>query len=31
MYLQDKSEPSSYDLLIAGGLGGMACWIVGYP
>ncbi|CAD8069407.1 unnamed protein product [Paramecium sonneborni] len=31
MWLQDKGEPSSHDLLISGGLAGMACWIVGYP
>lgn len=24
-------EPSNFDLLISGGLGGIACWTIGYP
>lgn len=31
MWLGEKTEPSSIDLLISGGLAGMACWVVGYP
>jgi len=31
MWFGEKTEPSSIDLLISGGLAGMACWVVGYP
>ncbi|KAM3134457.1 hypothetical protein pb186bvf_013423 [Paramecium bursaria] len=29
--LGDRSDPTNLDLLISGGLGGVACWCIGYP
>lgn len=29
--LKGLQEPSSFDLLLSGGIGGLTCWIISYP